>query len=317
MAPVDSGEQGVPMPENRYLLCLSTSKGYEVLKAAVEFLDGSRCVVCVAPEKHVAVTFDESIRGVADEHQIPIVDIKEYLADLPALIAREGITDIVCIGWRYLVPHDVIDALPGNLVIAHDALLPRLRGFAPLPTAILIGETRVGVTYLYPGAGVDDGDILWQAAVDLEPDETIGEAIRKIEPLYAQGARELFAGRLTKAKPQDHAAATYSIWRDEEDYIIDWNRSAVEIERGVRALGTPYLGAQTLMGAERINIQQATVLDEMTFAIRQPGKFWKIDGEGRPHVICGEGMLRIDRALNELGQDVKFERLRTRLGAKR
>ncbi|MEX0727798.1 MAG: formyltransferase family protein [Planctomycetaceae bacterium] len=301
------------MHDKKYLLCLSTSKGYEVLRTATEFLDGSHCVVCIAPEKNVAVTFDESIRGVADEFKIPVVGIKEYLADLQGLVTTHGVTDIVCIGWRFLIPQDVIDLLPGKLVIAHDALLPRLRGFAPLPTAILTGEKQVGVTYLHPGEGVDDGEILWQAAVDVEPADTIAQLIRKVEPLYAQGAKELFAGRLQKGRPQDHAAATYSIWRDEDDYLIDWNRSAIEIERCVRALGTPYLGAQTFMGLSRIVIRQATVVDDLTFAIRQPGKFWKIDGEGRPHVVCGEGILRIDLAVNELGQAVTFDRLRVRL----
>ena len=143
------------MYDKKYLLCLSTSKGYEVLKTAVQLVERSNCVVCIAPEKNVAVSSDKAIRDVAEKSQIPIVTIKDYHADLRGIVKTYNVTDIVCIGWRFLIPQDVIDSLPGNVIIAHDSLLPRLRGFAPLPTAILTGEQRVGVTYLHPGEDVD------------------------------------------------------------------------------------------------------------------------------------------------------------------
>ncbi len=141
---------------------------------------------------------------------------------------------MLCIGWHYLVPETVVRHLEGRVFVAHDSLLPKLRGFAPLPTALLTGERRTGVTFLRVGASVDDGDILWQQEVPIEPNDTIGDLIQRITPLYRDGTEQLLRGELRDRRPQDASQATYSIWRDEQDYWIRWGDSAQAIERAVR-----------------------------------------------------------------------------------
>jgi methionyl-tRNA formyltransferase len=204
-----------------------------------------------------------------------------------------------------------VGRLRGHVTIAHDALLPRLRGFAPLSTAIITGETETGVSYLRAGNGVVNGDILWQDSVSIEPHDTVSSLTDKLLPLYERGADLYFSGSLLNGSRQDESQATYSIWRDEADLRIDWSLDSQTIERTIRALGSPYLGARTTLFGETIVIQRGTVIPDVKFAIRQPGKVWLID-EGRPVVVCGQGLLRIDEAMQGKTSLLPLKTLRVR-----
>jgi methionyl-tRNA formyltransferase len=107
--------------------------------------------------------------------------------------------------------------------------------------------------------------------------------------------------------------ATFSIWRDDANYEIDWWGSADAIERFVNAVGYPYAGARTTVdGVETIRISDVTALPDMPFEIREAGKIWRLDN-GNPVIICGVGMLRIDNSRREDGSIFAFQRLRSRL----
>jgi len=278
------------------LLCLATRKGLEVLRAAIQSHSDRPMLVCTFEETGVTESFHDCIEREATRAGLRVVGWKELRDDPLGFIQTYGLAAMLCIGWRYLVPASAIEALGGNVVIAHDSLLPKFRGFAPLVTAMITGETETGVTYLRAGNATDDGDILWQGRITIESDDKIGSLIEKTLPLYRDGAVRYFRGELRQGRPQDESKATYSIWRDSDDYRIDWSQDAKRIERMVRALGPPYLGAQSLLGSRLVTISEAESVKDVPFAIRQPGKIWSKDHDGRPAVVCGNGMLRIRAA---------------------
>jgi methionyl-tRNA formyltransferase len=275
------------------LLCLATEKGHQALQECVRQRPHRQFYICTFKELHVMESYDQRILETAAAAGIPAVSWGEFRPDPVAFLAARRIRAILCIGWRYLVPAPAVRHLNGEVIIAHDSLLPRLRGFAPLPTALITGEARTGVTFLRAGPGVDDGDVLWQGSVAIEPGDTIARLIERVAPLYREGVRRYLAGELREARAQDESQATYSIWRDEIDYRIDWSESAERVERTVRALGPPYLGARSRLGTPDVVIHQARVERDLTFAIRQPGKIWALDDQGRPTVVCGSGLLKV------------------------
>lgn len=285
------------------LLCLATEKGLRVLEAAVSLRPRRPFVVCTFKETNVLQSFDQAIRDQARAAEIPLLAWADFRQDPIGTLQRHEIDGVLCIGWRYLVPDHAVRHLGGNVVIAHDALLPKLRGFAPLPTALIIGEQETGVTFLRAGASVDDGDILWQGRITIDSADTIADLIHKVGPLYVEGALCYLRGELSAATPQDHRQATYSIWRDELDYRLDWSKSAERLERTIRALGPPYLGAQTNLGGQVVVVERAELAPDLPFAIRQPGKVWSLDDAGRPTVVCGAGMLKITAA-SRAGQSI-------------
>jgi len=279
--------------EKRILLCLATRKGREVLDAAIAAAPAERFLVCTFEEKNVAESFHDDIVQTAEKAGIAVVQWSAFKHDPVAFIESRDLGAVLCIGWRYLVADEAVEALDGQVIIAHDSLLPKLRGFAPLPTALIAGETETGVTFLRAGTDTDNGPILWQGRCTIEPSDTIATLIEKTLPLYREGAERFFRGELTTAVPQDESRATYSVWRGAEDYRVDWTQDAETIHRTVRALGPPYLGAQTKLGEQTVVVEAAAPVSDLKLAIRQPGKIWKLDENGRPTVICGRGLLKI------------------------
>jgi methionyl-tRNA formyltransferase len=113
---------------------------------------------------------------------------------------------------------------------------------------------------------------------------------------------------------QDPTQASYSLWRDEEDFVIDWSSDAHEICRMIDATGYPYAGARTTLGDETIYVEEATTLPDLNFENRTPGKIWSLES-GRPIVVCGSGLVRLERCRAADGAEFVFRRLRSRLGA--
>jgi methionyl-tRNA formyltransferase len=117
-----------------------------------------------------------------------------------------------------------------NLIVLHDSLIPRYRGYAPLVSALVNGEREVGVTALLGAPEIDHGDVIAQKSLAVCYPAKINDVIDRIAKLYSEIVLELVAqlkatGSVT-ATPQDHTRATYSLWRDEEDYNMDWTASA-------------------------------------------------------------------------------------------
>ncbi len=296
------------------LLCVATQKGYEVLRAATAHRENVRIHVCTFKESKVAVSYSETIRELAASHGLPLVRWADFRREPLGFLRQHGIGGILCIGWKYLIPPEVVSALAGNVIAAHDSLLPKLRGFAPLPTALIVGEDQTGVTFLRVGQGADDGDILWQRAFDILPSDTIAALIERTIPLYCEGAEMFLTGTLPPGHPQDESLATYSIWRDELDYWIDWNLDSETIERTVRALGKPYLGARCRREDAVVTIHESSVVPDVPFAIRQPGKAWSLDEQGCPTVVCGSGMLKVLSATCDGKSILPMRSLRVRFG---
>jgi methionyl-tRNA formyltransferase len=290
-----------------YLFCLATRKGHRVLQELVKLRPDRSLYVCTFREKNVSESYDDAIKDLAVDANIPVVRWRDFRERPIEFLEQHEIRSIVCIGWKYLVPQTALEHLSGEVIVAHDSLLPKLRGFAPLPTALISGESETGVTFMRAGSGagectgVDGGDILWQGRIPIGENDSIAELIDKVSDLYAAGTSLYLCGELTESTRQDESLATYSIWRDLTDYRIDWNESAARIERTIRALGPPYLGAQTTLDDHLVRLDKAEVLPHLEFAIRQPGKIWSLDSEGRPQVVCGQGMLKILEA--RIGDD--------------
>jgi|ADGO01.1.fsa_nt_gi Methionyl-tRNA formyltransferase len=205
-------------------------KGYASLRAFVSQF-GAHPVAYVVSARDLGVDKDwyAEIRGLCQDSGIDFFD--------------RGASDLVpadfgfAIGWKWLI-RDC-----SNLVIFHDSLLPKYRGFAPLVGMLIDGVTEIGVTALVASGEYDRGDIVHQQSISIQYPIKIADAISRIIPLYValvlRTAEDLFSkGRLV-GKSQDDRDATYSLWRDERDYFIDWSDEAARIRRFVDALGSP------------------------------------------------------------------------------
>jgi len=92
--------------------------------------------------------------------------------------------------------------------------------------------------------------------------------------------------------PQNETEVTYWLWRDEEDYRIDWSSDAAQIQRFIDSVGNPYKGASAFMGEHTVRILDAVVEPDIQIEVRQSGKIVFMR-EGSPIVVCGRGLLRV------------------------
>jgi methionyl-tRNA formyltransferase len=245
----------------------------------------------------------ERLHNLAKIRSINLVETR-HLTPQP-----ENLTFLV--GWQHLLP-----GITPSTVVFHDSLLPRYRGFTPTVTALINGDREIGVTALRPSEAIDGGPIIAQRALPVSYPLKIELALKLQAGLMSELAVEIverWRRDQLSATPQREDLATYSIWRDDADYEIDWSEGAEAIQRFVNAVGYPYAGARTAVGgAEKIRIFDVTPLPDMPFEIRETGKIWRLDN-GHPLVICGTGMLRLDTCRREDGSTFVFQRVRSRL----
>lgn len=273
---------------NKIILYIMTKKGLEVLRRAAEINMDIIDYIVVGTDSNIENDFSKQIIELAQNANIkffmqgeePIPDKDKY---------------IFAISWRWIINHPV-----DKLIVFHDSLLPKYRGFAPLVNMLINGEKNIGVTALFGASEYDKGNIILQKSSKIDYPIKICEAIELNIENYISLAEEIISalldGKELKGIIQDEKEATYSIWRDEDDYKIDWSKSSDEIKRLIDAIGYPYSGAITSNSkGERIRILDAEIIDDVFCEVRHPGKVIFIN-KGIPTVICGQGLLQINEA---------------------
>ncbi|MDE0335985.1 MAG: methionyl-tRNA formyltransferase, partial [Defluviicoccus sp.] len=172
----------------------------------------------------------------------------------------------------------------------HASLLPRWRGAAPIPRAIMAGDEETGITVMQMDEGLDTGGILSQRRLAIGPADDAGalhDALAGMGAgLIVETLAEMAEGRC-RARPQPDEGATYAAKIDRAETRIDWRRPAVEIARQVRAL-SPHPGAWFEAGGTRVRVLAARPAPG---AALPPGTAIA-DGSA---ISCGSGALRLER----------------------
>lgn len=297
------------------MLFAATKKGLSALESLIINYRNDLGGVFIFEEKNVHEKYTDTIKNKCKTNNIPCFEWKFHHSHIENIIRELSISHIILIGWPYLLPDRINDKLYSKMIVFHDSLLPKYRGFSPLPTAMICGDKEVGFSVLFAEKEVDSGDIIFQKKYTINNDAQIGDVIE----LFAEGYAEIIPDliKLLKngnipANPQNHSQATYSIWRDIEDMHISWNTPSIDIHNFIKALGRPYLGAFSFLNGKKIYILSSELVSDIQFAIRQPGKFWRINGNSAI-VICKKGMLKITKCTYESGEEVEFNSLRSRL----
>jgi methionyl-tRNA formyltransferase len=262
---------------------LMTEKGLRVLETVLrEFGPGAIAYVVGARDSAVANDHYDDIASLCARQAVPFFD----RSATPACSADYHFA----ISWRWII------ANAPRLIVLHDSLLPKYRGFAPLPTALINGEREVGVTALFASEEYDRGEVLGQKRLEIAYPTKIQTVIERLSKEYAalvaDLCRSVLTGHALMSAPQDETQASYSLWRDEEDYRIVWAEDADRIKRFIDSVGYPYSGGFSEMNGRKVRVLDAAVEADVTVEDRHPGKIIFLR-EGTPVVVCGAGLLRI------------------------
>ena len=169
-------------------------------------------------------------------------------------------------------------------------------------------ERMIGVTALMADKEYDKGNILAQELVKIDYPMKICEAIDRLIPLYIKLVADIYKlvknGTLRGIK-QEEKLATYSLWRDEEDYFINWYEDAGDIARFCDAVGYPYKGAMTYINGEAYRVLDVELHPDVFVEnrVNNIGKIIFMQDEC-PVVICGSGLLKILNFIQEGSSDM-------------
>jgi len=195
---------------------------------------------------------------------------------------------IVVVAYGHILPRWMIDLPRLGCINLHASLLPKYRGAAPIPWAIIRGERKTGVTTMKIDAGLDTGDTLLAQEMEIRSDdttETLGERLSLVgAELVAQTLERLDRDAI-KPQPQDYSQATLAPILKKQDGLINWLLSAEEIERRVRGL-SPWPGTYSTFRGKVLQVWKAAVVSTPQSAL-EPGTL--LGAGGKPLVCCGDG----------------------------
>lgn len=213
----------------------------------------------------------------------------------PATLAElrsTGAELIVLADYGRIIPPAVLDPPRHGALNIHPSLLPRHRGAAPVPAAILAGDATSGVTLMRMDAGLDTGPILAQRAIPLDGTETAPQLEERLAELGADLLVEQLPAWLDgalRARPQPDEGVTLTRPLHRSDGRLDPTRTAVELERQVRAY-QPWPGSFLEWGGDRLKVWSATALPET-----EAGDAGEIAIRDRSMVLaCAGGSLRLE-----------------------
>ena len=234
------------------------------------------------------------VKILAQRYEIPV----EQPATLKSEEARRRLAGfcpelIVVAAYGKILPRAVLELPRYGCINVHASLLPKYRGGSPMHTAIIQGETESGVTIMQMDAGIDTGDILTQSEVvieDTDTDLSLEEKLSKVgAELIVKTLQKLEAGTLTATK-QDDSKSCYAKLLTKAMGQIDWNQSALSIDRQVRGLYS-WPGAYTSCKGKMLKIWQAKPVEEEGIAAySMPGSIAKVTKK-EIFVQTGDGVL--------------------------
>lgn len=166
---------------------------------------------------------------------------------------------IIVAAYGQILRRAVLETPPYGCLNIHPSLLPKYRGVAPVPAAILSGDAFTGVSIMKLDSGVDTGPVIARAQVQVTDYDTTGTLTEKLSRIGGQMLVEVLPrwrdGKITP-QPQDNTGATHTKMLEKEDGEIDWTRPAGEIWRKVRAY-QPWPGSYTRWGGKQLKILEA------------------------------------------------------------
>ena len=256
---------------------------------------------CLADGHEVVAVWTQPDRPSGRGHRVSFSPVKEFAVahGLPVyqparikndealnLFASHDADVAVVVAYGRILPDRFLRAPRRGCINVHFSLLPLYRGAAPANWAIVNGESKTGVTTMFIEPTLDTGPILLQRETPIGANETAPELMERLAEIGAELLGETLS-RLDDLtpRPQRDQDATFAPILKKEDGLIDWSRSAIEIERAVRGF-QPWPNAYTSFNSRGLTVFRAEAVSSVPGAAL--GEVIAAQGDDLM-VNCGEG----------------------------
>jgi methionyl-tRNA formyltransferase len=223
-------------------------RGKTIQSPPVKILSAERTIPCLQPERL--------------SHPDVLDVLRKWDPDL-----------IVVAAYGKILRKDVLEFPRFKCVNVHASLLPKWRGASPIHSAILSGDQKTGVTIMKMDEGIDTGDILTQKEIQIEDNDTTETLTEKLAfaggQLLVETLPNYFSGIITPLQ-QNESLASYTRMVAKDDGMLDFSKSAQELERQVRAY-IPWPVSFFTWNQSNIRVYKAKVLESSMLSTGQNG----------------------------------------------
>ncbi len=237
------------------------------------------------------------VKQIALDHELPVLQPPTLRnEDSASSLAAFGADVMVVVAYGLLLPKAILETPRLGCINVHASLLPRWRGAAPIHRAIEAGDVTTGVTIMAMDEGLDTGPMLSRATIDISEEHTTESLTQALQILGGNAlitTLDDLESSLKGATKQPDDGVTYAHKIRKEEAAINWDLSAAEISRKVRAL-SPAPGCFGIYKKERIKIWEARAESTPSDTGNLPGTLLALTKNGL-EVACGEGDLVITR----------------------
>ncbi|MDD6402453.1 MAG: methionyl-tRNA formyltransferase [Lachnospiraceae bacterium] len=242
------------------------------------------------------------VKAKAIEYDIPVYQPEKVRNEETLNILKDIMPDVIVVAaYGQILPESILNLPKFGCINIHASLLPMYRGAAPIEWSIIDGQKETGVTTMYMEKGLDTGDMIDKITVPIEDDDTGETLTNKLSKAGAEliivTLNKLIDGTITREK-QDDSKSCYAKMLSKELGLVDFTKSAEELERLIRGL-IPWPCAYTYIDGKSVKLYKAEVFDNND----KPGKPGEIIEVTKKFfsIACGEKALRI-RSLQPEGK---------------
>lgn len=254
-------------------------------------MSGINIVGVIGPKKNHTLYSD--FKSFIMNRGLNYIDYDEL--DEPQLIDKIKALDVdiaVVCSFNYKIPKVLLNSTKDGFINVHPSMLPKYRGGNPYSRVIINGETETGVTIHYMDDGFDSGDIIAQKAYPIHSKATMGTIFNELNFLGIELLLKVLQAyevqELPRIKQPEGTFISGKSLSDDEIFI-NYNKSAEEIERFIRALN-PFILASTSFRGNLMKIMRAEVASD-AFSIPHPaGTVSKIEDD-KFFIATSKGLL--------------------------
>ena len=253
-------------------------------------------MVLTQPDRHAGRGMQlkaSPVKQLALQHDLNVFQPESLKpADVQAQIAAVNADVMIVAAYGLIIPSIVLNMFQKGCYNIHASLLPRWRGAAPIHRALLAGDAETGVTIMEVVPALDAGAMISKGVVKItecDTTQTLHDALSQIgADLMLQAMTDLAASGVLASVKQDESLVTYAHKLEKSESKIDWQKSADEISRQVRAFN-PFPVATAQFRGETCRIWFAEAVNDKTHS--KKGEIIALDAS--IHAACGQGILEI------------------------
>lgn len=272
-----------------------------VLEALIDS-DNQVMAVVTQPDKPKGRGYELTsppVKVCALEHGIEVyqpVTLKN--GELQPILDRYDPDAVIVAAYGQILPPYIIEFGNYGCINVHGSLLPEYRGAAPIQRAIIDGKTKTGITIMKMDNGLDTGDMLTKAEVDITDDDNFETVHDKLAEVGGKQLVETLAmlekGEITPEKQND-SLSSYAKKIEKSDCLLDFTEDAYNVRCRIRGL-SPIPLAFAYLNGKMVKFINAEYSEKSYDA--EPGAVVSLDG-GKIAIACGKGSIQLTRLLPE------------------